>query len=714
MTTEPEIVRLLREEEKAWKKHAASISDIQQYKPEKNKPQSDNPPNNTLFPNTVEIKNLEEVYKVIFENSAVAITLTDEQERIISWNKYAETLLNMQKEDLFLTPIKNLYPSEEWEKIRREHIRQKGMQHHLETKIMRKNKEPLNVDISLSVLRNQKGEIIGSIGVIKDITVQKKLEQYLKETKEKFENLYENAPIAYHTLSPEGIITNVNEKWCQNLGYTKKEVIGKSIFDFINPHEKKKAQHSFEKKFLKKQQYVEGSERLYQTKSGEKKIFMIHDFFQYDSNKNVESIHTVMEDITQRKHTENELKKERNFISTLVQASPAYFVAINKDGNVIMMNNAMLQTLQYSLEEIRGKHYLTNFVPKKEYQKLEKIFQKLITTQKPALTENHIQAKNGDIRLVEWHGRPVFKQNGEFDFFFGMGIDITQRKIAEEEIKKKNHELEEFALELTKTNDQLQSAREQLTILNKYLEKKVKYRTREVEQLLKQKDEFISQLGHDLKTPLTILINVLPNLEEIDDSDLKKDCEVAIRNVNYIKNLVTDTLTIAELSSPKVQLNLEPINIHDVIEKAIQYKQLESTKENIIFENKIKETIQIHVDKLRLEEVITNLVSNAVKFINSPKGKITFTTDISKDTHTTIIITDNGIGMTKEQINRIFDEFYKADKSRHYLDSVGLGLSICKRIIELHGGKIWAESPGPNKGSTFKFTIPNIKTYAKL
>ena len=440
---------------------------------------------------------------------------------------------------------------------------------------------------------------------------------------------------------------------------------------------------------------------------------MIHDFFSYDINKNVESIHTVMEDITQRIQTEHELKKERNFINTLVQASPAYFVAINKEGKVIMKNKAMLQILDYKLEDVKGKHYLTNFVPKQEQQKLEKIFQKLITTQKPALTENHILAKNGEIRLVEWHGRPVIKQNGDFDFFFGMGIDITQRKKAEEEIKKKNHELEQFALELTKTNDQLHLAREQLTILNKYLEKKVKDRTQEVETLLKQKDEFISQLGHDLKTPLTILINVLPNLEEIHSPELKKDCEVAIRNVNYIKNLVTDTLTIAELSSPKVQLHLEPVNIHDIIEKAIQYKQLESTKENIIFENKIKETLQIHVDKLRLEEVITNLISNAVKFINTSKGKITFTSDNSKDTHTTITITDNGIGMTKEQINRIFDEFYKADKSRHYLDSVGLGLSICKRIIELHGGKIWAESPGPNKGSIFKFTLPNIKPTTK-
>lgn len=104
-----------------------------------------NPENATLTGGEVNKKNesskhasIEEAYKTIFENSAVAIMLTDEHERIVSWNKYAENLLGMSKEELNLKPVRSLYPAEEWAKIRAENIRQKGMQHHLETKMIKK------------------------------------------------------------------------------------------------------------------------------------------------------------------------------------------------------------------------------------------------------------------------------------------------------------------------------------------------------------------------------------------------------------------------------------------------------------------------------------------------------------------------------------------------------------------------------------------------
>ena len=127
----------------------------------------------------------EEKYRMIFENSAVAITMVDEQERLISWNKFTEDLLGMDGEDLYLKPVQSFYPAEEWEKIRAFDIRQKGMQHHLvETRMIKKDGRIIEVDISLSVLKNPEGEIIGSIGVIRDITERKKAEEALKETME--------------------------------------------------------------------------------------------------------------------------------------------------------------------------------------------------------------------------------------------------------------------------------------------------------------------------------------------------------------------------------------------------------------------------------------------------------------------------------------------------------------------------------------------------
>ena len=105
-----------------------------------------------------------------------------------------------------------------------------------------------------------------------------------------------------------------------------------------------------------------------------------------------------------------------------------------------------------------------------------------------------------------------------------------------------------------------------------------------------------------------------------------------------------------------------------------------------------------------MNELLDNIINNAIKYTPGG-GKITVKAR-KLNGEVEVSIHDTGIGMTKEQIKHIFEEFYKADKSRHDVDSSGLGLSICKKIVEGHGGRIWAESPGLGKGSTFYFTLP--------
>jgi len=131
-----------------------------------------------------------ERYRTIFENSAVAIMLVDEQERLVSWNKRTKTLLDMEKEDLYAKPVKSLYPAEEWEKIRANNSKRKGMQHHLETKVIKKSGEVIDVDVSLSVLKDSKGNTTGSISVISDITERKRTEENLKIAKEQAESAW--------------------------------------------------------------------------------------------------------------------------------------------------------------------------------------------------------------------------------------------------------------------------------------------------------------------------------------------------------------------------------------------------------------------------------------------------------------------------------------------------------------------------------------------
>jgi len=273
------------------------------------------------------------------------------------------------------------------------------------------------------------------------------------------------------------------------------------------------------------------------------------------------------------------------------------------------------------------------------------------------------------------------------------------------DLKKTIGELEKAEKQINLKNLDLGKAKKELSMLNRDLEQKVRERTVELEKVLKHKDEFISQLGHDLKNPLVPITNLLPVItKKTTDPELTKYLEIITRRVNYIKHLIVQILEFARLSSPTLQLDLENLNLFEITNQVFEDNQLVFKDKDVKIENMIDEKIFIDADKLKLEELIGNLSTNAVKYMEQG-GTITINAEEDKDS-IKVSIKDTGIGLTREELDHVFEEFYKADWSRHDQNSIGLGLSICKRIIEKHNGKIWAESMGHGKGSTFYFSIP--------
>lgn len=280
-------------------------------------------------------------------------------------------------------------------------------------------------------------------------------------------------------------------------------------------------------------------------------------------------------------------------------------------------------------------------------------------------------------------------------------------KNLEKLVAERTKELEEKTRRLEQINQDLIIAREELSTLNKNLEGRVQERTREVGKLLKQKDEFINQLGHDLKNPLGPLINLIPLLEEKETDPAKKEMLTVLhRNADYMKNLVVKTLELAVLNSPNTRFSIEVINLFKEVNQIISNKKILFDENNVNISNNIDDSLSIKADRLRLEELLTNIFENSVKYCQED-CRITIDAKLTKD-FVTISIVDNGIGMTTDEIGRIFDEFYKADSARHDIQNTGLGMSICKRIVEKHGGNIWVESPGPGKGTAVFFTFPAV------
>lgn len=384
-----------------------------------------------------ELKKSQERYKTIFENSAVAIMLTDEHERIISWNKYAEHLLQMNADNLFKKPVQSLYPSEQWKKIRSQNVRQKGMQHHLETQIILPTNDLLDVDLSLSVLKDHDGNIIGSIGVIKDITEEKQMKRALEESEKNFKQLYEKAPIPYHALDAQGNIINVNEKWCKTLGYSKEEVIGKPIFSFIAKNERSHAKTSFQRKVKQQKEYVKGSERTYLTKTGESKIFTINDFFSYDANHEIQSIHTTMDDISERKQMEEALALSEKKFKQLYQKAPIAYHTLSPKGTITEVNEKWCKILGYSKKEVVGKS-IFSFINKDERKQAKASFQEKIKSGKSYTGghERQFTTKKGKKKMFVIHDFFSFDDQKQVISIHTTMEDITDRKRTENSLKQ--------------------------------------------------------------------------------------------------------------------------------------------------------------------------------------------------------------------------------------------------------------------------------------
>jgi len=273
-----------------------------------------------------------------------------------------------------------------------------------------------------------------------------------------------------------------------------------------------------------------------------------------------------------------------------------------------------------------------------------------------------------------------------------------------EDLDEEKNKVSESLDMLQKSEQELRKTKEKLESLNNHLEEEVQQRTATISQLLQQKDEFINQLSHDLKTPLGPFKTLLPLLEKNElDPKRKEMFEVLMRNTAFMEKLVHKTIKLAQLNSSQIKLNLIALDLNHEIQKVIQENDFLIKQKHINIDLNIPENTIVQADPIYLQDLCQNLLTNAIKY-NHDNGFLFIEAKKEKNV-VTISFRDDGIGLSEEQIHQIFKEFYKVDWSRHDFNSSGLGLSIVKKIVEHHGGNIWVESNGENQGSTFYFTL---------
>jgi two-component system, sensor histidine kinase and response regulator len=377
----------------------------------------------------------DEKYRIIFENSAVAITVTDEQERIVSWNHYTEALLGMTKDDLNLKPVQSLYPAEEWNRMRSQNIRQKGMQHHFETTILRKNKEPLEVDISLSVMKDSQGKIIGSIGVIKDITDQKIAERAFAYEHTRLQALLDNIPDSIYFKDEQNKFVLVNKAKAAHSNTQPDVMVGKTDFQFLGPEE---AKHVFEddNKILQTgEPLINQIEKLTSTTGAERWV-MVTKIPWHSTEGKIIGTMGISRDVTEWKKAEQQVVKEHELLQTLIENIPDSIYFKDEQNRFVLVNKAKADHWHVSEESMIGKTDF-DFLPPEEAQKACADDTQIMKTGQPILDEiEKITGADGSERWVSVTKLPRFNKDQQIIGTMGISRDITKRIKEKKETEK--------------------------------------------------------------------------------------------------------------------------------------------------------------------------------------------------------------------------------------------------------------------------------------
>jgi len=228
-----------------------------------------------------------------------------------------------------------------------------------------------------------------------------------------------------------------------------------------------------------------------------------------------------------------------------------------------------------------------------------------------------------------------------------------------------------------------------------------------LKQLESARKEFVANVSHELRTPLSLIKGYVETL--LDGA--KDNPEVAAkflqtieRNADRLKLLIEDLLTISELESGRVKLNLQVVALRPAVDKVMEDLKVRTGAKNVSMFNQAP-NVSLWADGDRLEQVLGNLIDNAIKY-GRPNGNVTVSGHSANDGQVEISVRDDGAGIPQEALERVFERFYRVDKARsREQGGTGLGLSIVKHIVQTHGGKVWAKSE-PGRGATFYFTMP--------
>ncbi|MDF1516907.1 MAG: ATP-binding protein, partial [Lutibacter sp.] len=372
-------------------------------------------------------------------------------------------------------------------------------------------------------------------------------------------------------------------------------------------------------------------------------------------------------DITEWKKTE-EIKIQSD---TILNSVDSMLMVSDMEGNIIYSSPAVEKMLGYKVKDIMGnKWWKLTYENQQEAQQVKKaIYNYVFLNQKDFtdITKRKIKTANGDYKWIEWQ-----LSKGANGTYISIGTDITKRISTELELKKAKESAEES---------------------------------------LKVKNEFLANMSHEIRTPLNAVIGFTDLLLETQLNPEQRSHLETMRNSGEILlSLINNVLDLSKLESEKLKIEEIPFNLHKSFNTVLKLMKLRADEKKISLDLKIEPNTPINVigDPTRIEQILLNLIGNAVKFTNKGSVQVTIK-QLSETADTSKIyfeVRDTGIGIVSNKINTVFGAFSqaKSDTSRIY-GGTGLGLTIVKKLVGLLSGSIKVESIF-GEGSVFKITLP--------
>ncbi len=622
------------------------------------------------------LKESEEKYRIISENANDMISVINEEFRYEYINEEVyKKIVGYSNEDLIgKSPLDNVH-SEDIKKAvkiwRTAVISGEGT---IELRHKKKDGTWIWLEIRGKKFIDTNGEQKGII-ISRDITKRKIAEQKLKDSEKKYRHLFESSPYSIGLLDLDGNLIDCNTATNQFLSTrTKEDLIGKNFREIFSIKEKEKPIISIIEKniiSLLNSEILEPFEFPLIRSNGSIQWINFHISLIKIGDETL--LQFIMQDITEKKKAEQNLKKSEEKYRRLHENSPNAIILTNTKGIIIDCNTATEKIFGYNKKEMIGQNYTdAGIITSSHMSIFKKRYEEFLKGKTLKPIELQINKKDGTPRWINYQSS-LIKLDEEI-LIQAILQDITEKKKAELIIK------EEF--------------------------KKLK----ELEQIRK---DLVSRVSHELKTPLIPVISGSELLITTYEDQIGKDAFEILQMINKggirLKKLIEKLINVSRIEYNKLELEKDVYNLSELIMECSKDMKYLIEKRKIILNLDIPESLFLEIDKLKIEEVITNLLSNAIKN-TPPNGKISINLQ-RQDNSAILNVNDTGVGLTEKEMNVLFTRFGKIERYNYGLEYIdikgsGLGLYISKEIIALHGGEIGAKSPGRNKGSTFTVKLP--------